>query len=253
MALKIIGIEAPRMSLEASEGYIDSLCAGILEEHEHDMVVLPEKWVSEIISAREHEKLISRFAEISSSYGSTIIPGSFAVETSADSRQNIATVIQRGKILGHQAKISLFMKEAKELTPGKSVETFRDDGVTLAVAVCYDLDFPYFTKVAAERGASLIINPSLIPQQFHDMWHIYVTARALENRVAVLSLNSSSSEFSGNSIAAVPYMHEWGVRLSITRPENNIVSVSPDMEAISAMTERRIKEDPGRYSLGFKE
>ncbi len=247
--IRVLGVESGRLAKEDAEGYIDFLRAGVLDNHDHNLLVLPEKWVAENISGDEYDHIVSRFSDISSAYGSTIVPGSFAVETDPGKWKNISPVIDRGHVLGTQAKVSLFMHERNSLSPGTRIETFSALSTTLAVEICYDIDFPYFTKVAVRRGASVVVNPSLIHRDFHDMWHLYVTSRSLENRVPVISINSSSPDFAGDSIAVVPYLHEWGVKLRTYRSSGGILEATINVGEVSELARKREAEDPGVYSL----
>ena len=251
--MKVVGIETKRMKLENAWHYVDSEVVGMVESRNPQLLVLPEKWVSDTLSWSEYEEVVRQFESVSASHGSLVVPGSFAVKMKDGSARNISPVIHNGKLVGIQPKISLFRNEANELLGGERMEVFSAGDIRLAVEVCYDLDFPYFTKNVARRGARVIVNPSLIPLDFQDMWHIYVSARALENRVAVISVNSASPEFGGNSVIAVPYRYQFGVKLRYFHSLNGIVEAQVDHSDFSELAEIRSREDPGCYSLSRNE
>lgn len=94
----------------------------------------------------------------------------------------------------YSGKPFIWMKST-DTPPARVVHIFKTHFERIATPVCYDLDFPYFRKIASLDGASIIINPSLIRNTLHGMWQLYVAARSLENRLNVASTNSISNPF----------------------------------------------------------
>lgn len=215
-----------------------------------DFLLLPEKWVMQRYDEESTQltHLLDLFCELSREDGCTIVPGSFSV-VRKDKLYNSSPVISEGKILGWSDKISLYRIEKNEFTPGQSINVFQSSGIKFSVAVCYDLDFPYYTKVVIRKGARILLNPSLIHESFHGMWHIYVTGRSLENRIPILSVNSSSPPLGGGSIGTFLDEEEKGVRIRKIEAVKSVISYSVDMESTSSMIERRMNEDPGIYSF----
>ena len=158
-------------------------------------------------------------------------------------------MISDGRILGWSDKISLYRIEKNEYSQGREISVFEADGIKFGVAVCYDLDFPYYTKIAIRKGARILFNPSLIIKQFHEMWHIYVRGRSLENRIPVISVNSSSEPLGGNSLGTSFVQLERGVILESQMAKQSVLSYELDMSGIDDMIESRMNEDPGKYSF----
>ena len=72
---------------------------------------------------------------------------------------------------------------------------------------CYDLRFPeLFRAYAWGRGCDLILHPSaFVRDATFPTYHAFVTTRAQENGVYVLSVSFAGSNF-GSSIAAPPWL-----------------------------------------------
>lgn len=251
--IKIAGME---MSLSSHEEAIDLIRHRIstyIAKEKPDFLVLPEKWVMQRYDENSESLsgIMDMLCDLSDRNDCTIVPGSFSISRKGK-LYNSAPVISAGKIMGWSDKISLYRIEKNEFSSGKSIEVFEASGIGFSVAVCYDLDFPYYTKIAIRKGARLLINPSLIHERFHDMWHIYVAGRSLESRIPVLSINSSSPPLSGGSVGTVLEEEEGGVMLKKIKAVKSILSYTIDMDKTIPMIEKRMSEDPGIYSIGDK-
>jgi len=248
--IKLAGME---MSLSSHDGAIDLIkhrISPFLAKEKPDFMVLPEKWVMQRYDEQSEQlnQVLDTFCELSQENGCTIVLGSFSVVRKGK-LYNSSPVISEGKIIGWSDKISLYRTEKNEFTTGRSINVFQSSGIKFSVAVCYDLDFPYYTKVAIRKGARILFNPSLIHESLHGMWHIYVTGRSLENRIPILSVNSSSPPLGGGSIGTFLDEEEKGVRIRKTKAAKSVISYTVDMQATSSMIERRMQEDPGIYSF----
>jgi predicted amidohydrolase len=167
---------------------------------------------------------------------------------------NTAPVFDSGKLLGWQDKISLFMKERTAYSPGSTIKVFDTSAGKMVVPVCYDIDFPYFLKSSVRDGAEYAINPSLIDSEYHDMWKVYISARSLENRIPVVSVNSLSAPFSGNSIVVQPYLYTYGFKIrTIEGGSNEVFTTELDISDLRKHIRMRSEEDPGLYSLSKDE
>lgn len=222
--------------------------------HEFQMVVLPEKWITSPMPENDpvFQEIMGFFQELSEKNRCSIVPGSFSIERNGG-LYNSSPFIHEGKILGFQDKISLFKGENGKYSNGNEIRIFNAGGLKVSIAVCYDLDFPYFAKVAAANGASLIVNPSLISSEFRDMWHIYVKGRSLETRLSVVSINSLSDPFLGGSIVTRMKPGNGGVFLEqelLGSEEARIVETNP--EEMRNFIEARQAEDPGFYGLNSR-
>ena len=81
------------------------------------------------------------------------------------------------------------------------------------------------------------------------MWHLYVKGRSLENRIPIISVNSSSEPLGGNSLGTSLVELDSGVILESHMAEQSVLSYEIDMSRIDNMIENRMNEDPGKYSF----
>ena len=247
----IAAVQAPRMSIDEAYEYVSGKLEESLKGTEYDVLLMPEKWINGNIeeAAEGIGRIIRHFTELSRDTGSVIVPGSFSVYRNGK-LFNSAPVIFNGKILGWQDKIALFREEKKYYTQGKEIRVFDAAGLKIGVAVCYDADFPYFTKVAVSKGAEIMLNPSLIVKKFHDMWYIYIKSRSLENRVPYVSVNSISDPFYGSSIITRPEPYDFGVKLYYeTFSDETVIKSRVNISTLRDLISTRFQEDPGSYSL----
>ncbi len=163
-----------------------------------DVVCLPEQWLKDN-RISNIEKEFSDFKKIAKDYNMTIIPGAFY-----ERRQNrfaiTAPIIgPSGEIIGRQDKIHPFDYERNLVNPGRKANLFKTK-CKFGVIVCYDMVFPKVVNSLVKKGAEVIFSPSRIVKRGILPWHLYVQARALENRVPILAANVENRRFGGNSI-----------------------------------------------------
>jgi predicted amidohydrolase len=128
------------------------------------------------------------FSEMAIKYDLNVIAGShFVVED--DTLYNIAYLFGRNGSIGKQYKIHITPSERKwwGVTPGDRVEMFETDCGPVAIQICYDIEFPELTRIAAQKGAQIIFVPYNT-----DTRHGYLRvrncalARCVENHVYVV-------------------------------------------------------------------
>ena len=62
-------------------------------------------------------------------------------------------------------------------------------GLSVALAICWDLGFPEFVREAAARGAELVLAPAGWREPFGPQYSLACAARALDNGIYVASAN----------------------------------------------------------------
>ena len=214
------------------------------------VVILPERIFKDVVDVKLITEIIQRLSEVSKHV--ILIAGSILVSDSGQ-LYNRSYVFQRGKLLGYQDKLVPFSRERSRISPGRVIKIFELNGFSFAVAICYDIDFPFFAKISAINGANVIFNPSLIRHDFHKEWHQYIKSRSLENRMSVVSVNSNGSPFKGDSIFVSPYEESDAIRIEVEEFRNmdNFQSTLFKHD-VSGKFEQRVSEDPGIYSFPIK-
>lgn len=231
MIFKVRAIQSRRMPLDEAMKFLSFIHPG-----RDEIILFPEKFITSTIDSDKLNDLVN-----SIKIDNTVILGSISYLDRF--LYNRSFIIKNRKIIGWQDKINLYRAESSKYTPGNQLKTFIVDGIKIGILVCYDLDFPDYPRMLFRGHCDAIFNPSLIRKDFHSEWHTYVELRALENRIPVISVNSISDDFLGDSIIAYPKGEEGGVRIkTITSPDRDIV-FSMDTSDYSVHREQRLKEE----------
>ncbi|MFF2142925.1 carbon-nitrogen hydrolase family protein [Kitasatospora sp. NPDC058190] len=80
--------------------------------------------------------------------------------------------------------------EAALFRPGTRTRTLDIGGWKLGLAICYDMSFPEHARAAAVTGAHAYLCPSAFATGREHRAHVYLAARALENTVYSMFVNS---------------------------------------------------------------
>ncbi len=173
----------------------------VASDYRCDFVVFPELFTTQLLSlvkpsrpglaaralAEFTPQYLELFTEMAVKYNVNIVGGShFVVEQ--DTLYNISYLFQRDGSIGKQYKIHITPNERKwwGVTPGDLVRVFETDCGPVAIQVCYDIEFPELTRIAAQKGAQIIFVPFNT-----DTRHGYLRirhcamARCIENHVYV--------------------------------------------------------------------
>lgn len=123
-----------------------------------------------------------------------------------------AVMAPEGKILCTYDKMHLCnmgdcSEVAQGFSPGSELSTFECGGIKIGLTICYDLRFPELHREYAwARGCDLILHPSaFVRDATFPTYHAFVTTRAQENGIYVLSVSYAGDKF-GSSIAAPPWL-----------------------------------------------
>lgn len=179
-----------------SEFFIDTA-----SEYKSDFVLFPELHTTQLLSCipelrpGEAARRLSEFTpqyldlytEMAVKYNVNIIGGSqFVMED--DNLFNVSYLFRRDGTLGLQEKIHITPSERKwwGVNPGRKVNVFETDCGTIAILICYDIEFPELVRIAASKGAQIVFVPFNT-----DTRHGYLRvrncamARCVENHVYV--------------------------------------------------------------------
>ena len=231
MILKVRGMQSRRMTLNDAIEYLSSM-----KPDQNEILVFPEKFITTRINSNDLERILD-----SIKFNNTVILGSLSFENRF--LFNRSFIIRDKKVTGWQDKINLYRSEATKYTPGNELKIFDMGNYKAGILVCYDLDFPDYARMLFREHCDIIFNPSLIRKDFHKEWHWYVKTRALENRIPVISINSISDDFMGDSIIAYPHKEEGGVRLDIIEQKMDDVVCTLDTDAYATSREERLREE----------
>ncbi|GAB3058755.1 carbon-nitrogen family hydrolase [Salinicoccus sesuvii] len=186
-----------------------------------DVVVLPEMWTSsyDLENIQSHachhlEPAKSVISELAKKYDVNIVAGSVAnMKDDSDRVYNTAFVIDWSGALVHEySKMHLvpMLNEPEFLAAGQDkVETFKLDGNTCGIVICYDLRFPELFRDLALKGATSIFVVAEWPMARKAHWETLIRARAIENQLYMVAADThgeiGDQEYAGRSMIVGPF------------------------------------------------
>ena len=172
------------------------------------------------------------------------------IERRGDALLNTSVVFDRaGTEIARYSKIHLFdvrtpdglvYAESDRLTAGNEVVVADCEGITIGLAICYDLRFPQLFHALADRGAHLLLLPAAftVPTGISH-WEPLLRARAIENGCYVAAcgqwgLYARGRQNYGHSMVVDP----WGVVVAQCREGVDTISVELDIDYLRSVRER---------------
>lgn len=155
--------------------------------------------------------------------GVWLVAGSI-VEQAGDCCHNTSVLVDPdGGLVAAYRKIHLFdsqvpdamFNESGVISPGDDVVVAEVDGLRVGWLTCYDLRFPELARIAALRGADVLVVPAAFTAATGPPhWETLLRARAIENQVYVVAAAQAGSsgeglDWHGHSMIVDP----WGVVL----------------------------------------
>jgi omega-amidase len=153
--------------------------------------------------------IVSSLQGYAEEYGIGIL-GSFRQAADPLPKNTAVMIGSDGRILSTYAKIHLFSygHENAGNSPGTDLGIFTLDSLTCGIAICYDLRFPDLFRLYARKGVQAVFVPSAWPHIRTRHWELFIQARALENQMYVIGVNTTGKtpvdSYSGNSMTADP-------------------------------------------------
>lgn len=129
------------------------------------------------------------FRGLACHHGVYIVAPSFPVHTEANQYRNRAFLFSPAGGEGYQDKriMTRFENETWGIAPGGSATVFDTDVGRIAIAICYDSEFPLLVRDQVAQGAEIILVPSCTDTEagyYRVRWS--AQARAIENQCFVV-------------------------------------------------------------------
>ena len=208
-----------------------------------DLAVLPEKFnvLGDPDQLRAGAELIPGpttewAAALCSELGLWLVAGSIVERVEGDDKLRNTSVLvgPDGALHATYRKIHLFdvevdgivYRESDAESPGDEVVVADAAGLSLGMAVCYDLRFPELFRIMAVRGARAISLPAAftVPTG-RAHWEVLLRARAIENQVFTIA---------AGQIGRHPPEHESYGHSMIVDPWGTVLAEAPDEECFIA-------------------
>ncbi|HJT14920.1 MAG TPA: carbon-nitrogen hydrolase family protein [Dongiaceae bacterium] len=181
-----------------------------------DLVICPELFLSGYNvgdKIREHAEpqggpFAQAAAELAKRHGTALTYG--YPERAGGVLYNAAACIDRaGRTIAHHRKLRLPNAfEKSHFVAGDAYTLFQLHGWSIALLVCYDVEFPEAVRACAARGAQLVVAPTALKTEWAFVARSMIPTRAFENRLFVAYANycgtEGSFEYLGESCFAAP-------------------------------------------------
>jgi len=189
----------------------------------------------------------------------TIIVGGFYERLSDGIYVTAPVVNPQGQLIGRQEKIHLFGKEKDRAKPGSDYRIFNVGDVKFGIIICYDLVFPEVARILALNGADMVFVPSRIIETGIEPWHLYLSARCLENRVPLIGANLIwPPKYIGHSkIFDLQYDHQSDITITravaVGGESQEVLIADVNLKAAAELREKRFRERrPNTYKFLLK-
>ena len=148
-----------------------------------------------------------------------------------------------GAIIGQYSKIHMFdvvlegvaaYEESNTVSPGNEIVTVEIDGITVGLAICYDLRFPELFRILTLRGADMIILPAAFTMTTgKDHWEVLIRARAIENQVFMVAAGQVGQDSEGKwCYGRSMIVDPWGVVLATAPDRETVIAANLEMEQL---------------------
>ncbi|MBC8069330.1 MAG: GNAT family N-acetyltransferase [Deltaproteobacteria bacterium] len=143
-------------------------------EYRADFVVFPELLTNQLqalitaerpaLTARRldefTERYVDAFTRMAIKHNVNIIGGSH-LTMEGEALYNIAYLFRRDGSVARQRKLHITPSELRwwGVTPGNELEVFDTDRGKVAILICYDVEFPELSRIAAAQGARILFVP----------------------------------------------------------------------------------------------
>lgn len=220
-----------------------------------EIVVLPELWNTSfypenVAELADTEGLRTKafLAKLAKKYRVNIVGGSVANKKQGKLYNTTYVINKQGEAVGEYDKVHLFTpgKEDAVFTAGDRLNLFELDGVKMASIICYDLRFGEWVRMAALAGAKVLFVPAAWPAPRRHHWQILNQARAIENQLFVVAVNScgisGEGQFAGSSLLIDPLgevLAQAGSEAEIIAADLNLSIIDGIRNSINVFRDRR--------------
>lgn len=255
----LVGVAQIEPKLGAIERNLEACLARIGEAGELgcQLLVLPECAVTGYVyeshdeaqaNAQEIPGLATEALEVACGEADLFVVCGLLARDGGELR-NRAIVVGPDGILGHYDKTHLpFLGVDRFVTPGEGpLEPFDTPIGKIGIEICYDLRFPEVTRALALAGAEIIAHPTNWPLAARANAEFITRARALENRVFLLTSNRVGIERSAEFCGWSQILDPLGSRLAEADEASEVLLVA-EIEPLEARV-KDIVPKPGEYEM----
>jgi predicted amidohydrolase len=178
-------------------------------EYRADFLLFPELITNQLLSLVPSERpsdsaraldrftaaYVDFFSRMAMKYNVNIVAGTH-LTIEKEVLYNVAYLMHRDGRIDKQYKVHITPAEARwwGVSPGDSIEVFDTDRGKVAIAVCYDVEFPEFARITKAKGAQLLFVPyNTDIRSSHLRVRACCQARAIENHIYVVTAGATGN------------------------------------------------------------
>lgn len=139
--------------------------------------------------SQQESRIVSSFSRLVKGTGMVVIGGSIPGFNENGEVLNKAYVFGSDGSVDYQPKLHMtrFEKDEWNVVAGSGLKVFDTPHGKLAIAICYDVEFPEICRAAAKSGAQILVVPSNTDdRQGYLRVRYCAQARAIENQMYVI-------------------------------------------------------------------
>lgn len=221
-----------------NEEKIEQLVEDIIQKESPDTIVLPEMWnlsfyPKDVKANADKEGIRSKalLSRLSKTHQVNIVGGTVATISNGQLFNSSYQYDRMGQLIHTYHKVHLFSpsEEDKVFTPGQELGVFELDGIKVGIATCYDLRFVEWIRLLALEEIEILFVPAAWPHPRVSHWQTLLKARAIENQVFVVGVNSigqaNELKFCGHSVI----LDSLGEALAESAEEETILTAELDL------------------------
>jgi predicted amidohydrolase len=241
----------------ANRALVETRLAGL--DGSADLVVLPEATMHDF-GATDHDlaavaepldgPFVAMLGEQARRLDATVVAGMFE-RTEGLPFNTLVVVAPDGSLAATYRKIHLYdsfgYRESDRLSAGDIEPVVVDvGGVPTGLMTCYDLRFPEMGRALVDAGAEVFVVPAAWVAGEHKLhhWRTLLTARAVEDTVAVVAAAQGGERYAGHSLV----VDAWGSIVSEAGDGDDLVEADIDPADIAkardvnpSLSNRRIR------------
>jgi len=184
-----------------------------------DVIVLPEMWNTSFFPKNVEEladidgKRAKNFlSTMSKELQINIVGGSVSRKTEENLFNTSYIYDREGNNVASYDKAHLFSPSGEDdlFEKGNSISTFDLDDMKCGIVTCYDIRFPEWVRMTVLEGIEVLFVPAAWPEKRTTHWDILSRARAIENQLFVVNVNSLGETPSGKLGGYSAIFDPWG-------------------------------------------
>ena len=128
--------------------------------------------------------------------------------------------------------------EVRAFANGQGVTVVPFAGLRLAIAICYEVEFPETARAVAQAGADLLVVPTALVDQWGVVAERLVPTRAFENGLWLAYANHAGQEMGQGYLGGSRIVAPDGQEVAVAGPKAALITAEVDRARVDRARER---------------